>query len=110
MLSGSMNYKIDEKWSREKSDGSEKKNRFLEKIPSQNGTNGCEKKISSRSLAPDASPSASSGNAPVLSAPPVPPPAPVENLEKAARFQSQFFRKFGAQEACPDKIRPKVLG
>ena len=55
MLSGSMSYKIDQKWSREKSDGYAKKNRFSRKIPSQNGTKSCENPKSSRSLAPTAS-------------------------------------------------------
>ena len=51
MSSSSMSYKIDEKLGREKSDGYEKNERVLEKIPSQNGTKRCENPKSSRSLA-----------------------------------------------------------
>ena len=47
MLLGSMSYKIDRKWSHEKSDGYAKKNGFAEKIPSQNGTKRCENPKSS---------------------------------------------------------------
>src|SRR3989338_1643615 len=46
----------------------------------------------------------------LLSATPIPPPAQNKMFEKAARFLSQLFHKFGSQSVCPDKIRPKVDG
>ena len=46
----------------------------------------------------------------LLSATPEKPGAKNKILLNAARFLSQFFRKFCAQSVCPDKIFDKSLG